>query len=77
MPKTNVTLKIDSQLLKELKVLAAQRDTSISAMLTAALEEAVRRDAGYEHAKRRSLANMRKGFDFAGRPLSREEIYDR
>lgn len=76
MSKTNITVKLDTQLLKRLKVLAAQRDTSISAMLTAALEEQVSRDDGYQQAKQRALANMRKGFDLGG-PLTREEIYER
>jgi predicted transcriptional regulator len=77
MSKTNVTLKIDTRLLKKVKILAAQQETSISALLTAALEEQVGRDDGYEQAKRRALANMGKGFDSGGRPLTREEIYER
>jgi hypothetical protein len=35
MAKTNITLKIDTDLLKKVKILAAQRETSISALITA------------------------------------------
>jgi predicted HicB family RNase H-like nuclease len=40
--KTNVTLKIDSELLREARILAAEEDSSISALLASKLEEAVR-----------------------------------
>ena len=37
--KTNITLKLDAELLREARVLAAEEDTSISAMLAAKLEQ--------------------------------------
>ena len=77
MPKTNVTLKIDAKLLKRVKILAAQEDTSISALMTVLLEERLRRDSEYEEAKQRALARMQKGLELGGRPLSRDEIYER
>ena len=79
MPKTNITLKIDRQLLKRIKVLAAQREISISALMTALLEEALTRNKklDYEQAKQRALARMREGLDLGGRPLLRDDIYVR
>jgi hypothetical protein len=75
--KANITLKIDTRLLKEIKILAAREDTSISALMTELLEDRVRKGRDYEQAKRRALARLREGLDLGGRPLSRDEIYER
>lgn len=77
MRKTNITLKIDTQLLRKIKILAAKQETSISALLISLLEEQVGKDLEYEQAKERALARMNEGLDLGGRPFSREEIYDR
>jgi len=39
--KTNVTLKIEADLLREVRILAAEEGTSISALLAARLQQAV------------------------------------
>lgn len=40
--KANITLKLDATLLREIRVMAAEEGTSISALLTARLEQIVR-----------------------------------
>ena len=76
--KTNVTLKIEPDLLREARVLAAEAGTSISAMLVARLEEMVRERREYRQAKRRALARLRRGFDLGFRPVgSRDERHER
>ena len=75
--KANITLKIDTRLLKEIKVLAAREDTSISALMTELLEKRLRKARDYEQAKRRALARLREGLDLGGLPLSREEAHER
>ncbi len=76
--KTNVTLKIEANLLKEARVLAAEEGTSISAMLAGRLEQAVRERKGYHQARRRALARLRTGFDLHWtRPSSRDELHER
>jgi hypothetical protein len=78
MAKTNITLKIDTQLLKKIKVLAAEEDTSISALLTELLEERVKRRREYESAKERALARLREGYDLGFTPpLFRDELHER
>ena len=78
MAKTNITLKIDTQLLKMIKVLAAEEDTSISALLTELLEERVKRRREYESAKEWALARLREGYDLGFTPpLSRDELHER
>ncbi len=78
MKKTNITLKLDSDLLRRVKVLAAEKGTSVSAMLTTKLEEVVTKDRAYEEAMRRALALMREstGSDWQ-KPESRDELHER
>ena len=56
--KTTITLKIGADLAKATKVIAARRGTSLSRFVADQLAVAVRRDNGYEAAKRRALAEL-------------------
>lgn len=76
--KANITLKLDADLLREARVLAAEEDTSISAMLAARLEQIVRERKTYHRARRRALVRLREGMDLRWTPpASREEIHER
>jgi hypothetical protein len=78
MTKINITLKIDAQLLKKTKVLAAEQGTSISALMAGLLEEKVKRDSEYENAKERALTRLREGYDLGFTPpTSRDELHER
>ena len=62
--KANITLKIDSDLLRAAKVLAA--------------EEMVRERRNYERAHKRALARLREGADLQWTPpRSRDELHER
>jgi hypothetical protein len=76
--KTNVTLKIEADLLKQARILAAEQGTSISALLAGKLEREVRERKGYQQARRRALARLRTGFDLRWTPpRSRDELHER
>jgi hypothetical protein len=76
--KTNITLKIDDQLLREAKIMAAQEDTSISALLAQQLEQLIRRRKEYSAARRRALALLRQAKPRGWRrPSSRDELHER
>ena len=76
--KTNITLKLDRDLLRKARVLAAEKDTSVSALVTEQLEKAVREREGYAQAKRRALALLKKGFGLGYKALaSRDELHER
>jgi hypothetical protein len=76
--KTNITLKLDTDLLREARVLAAEEGSSISSLLAARLEELVRERKGYIRARRRALARLREGFDLRwSPPRSRDELHER
>lgn len=76
--KTNITLKMDADLLREIRILAAKEGTSISALLADRLEKMVREHKDYEAARRRALSLMKEGFDLGWTaPGSREELHER
>jgi hypothetical protein len=76
--KANITLKLDTALLREIRVLAAEEGTSISALLAARLEQIVRERKTYEWARKRALARLRQGLDLQWTPpRSREELHER
>jgi hypothetical protein len=61
--KANITLKIDANLLREARILAAEEDSSISALLAAKLEQAVHERRGYQQARAFLLKVYSKGGD--------------
>jgi len=76
--KANVTLKVDISLLREIRILAAEEGTSISALLAARLEEIVKERKAYNRARRRALARLEKGWDLGWtRPATRDELHER
>jgi hypothetical protein len=61
--KANVTLKIDTELLREARIFAAEEDSSISALLARKLEQAVRERGGFRQARDRAKARLQTGYD--------------
>ena len=80
METRNITLSLPEDVLREAKVVAAQRGTSVSALLAGALHELVERESGYAAAKGRSLAALGSGKDLGtgGQiSLGRDELHER
>ena len=78
MVKSNVTLKLDADLLREARVLAAEEGRSLSALLTERLEAMIRERKAFEKARRRALARLREGLDLQWTPpRSRDELHER
>ena len=76
--KTNITLKLDRDLLRKAKILAAEKETSVSRLVAEQLERAVRDSEGYDQAKRRALARMKRASHLGYTPpASRDEFYER
>jgi hypothetical protein len=76
--KQNITLSIDKELIKKGKVVAAQKETSISQMLSNHLKEIVEKEDQYEAAKRGALQALKEGFHLGGRiDWKREDLYGR
>ena len=80
MDSRNLTLKLDAQLYRSIKVIAAQRDTSISALVTEKLSELVAEEAGYTQARAVALSYLEQGFDLGTQGVadwSRDELHER
>ena len=80
MKSRNITLSLPEEVLREAKVVAARRGTSVSALLAGALAELVERESGYATAKERSLAALGGGLDLGTRGKirwGRDELHER
>ena len=76
--KQNITISLDKELLKKAKILAAQKDMSLTKLLSKELARVVSEDDEYESSKRRALTRLRKGFHLGGQILAkREELHER
>jgi hypothetical protein len=69
--KQNITLKLPTDTLRRAKVLAAQRGTSLSALLLDKLQDALGDEAGYEAARKRAFKALDSGWPLGG-PAARE-----
>jgi len=72
----NVTLRLNEALLRKARLLAVDRNRSLSAWMTELLEEAVAREDRFAHARQRALKRLERGFALGGKPLSREALHD-
>src|SRR4051812_916961 len=61
--KAKVTLRIEADLLRQARELAAAQGQSVSALLSDLLASAVRDRKAFHKARRRALARLRSGFD--------------
>ena len=76
--KSNITLKLETGLIREARILAAEEGTSISALLAARLEQIVNERKSYVRARKRALARLREGLDLHWTPpISRDELHER
>lgn len=79
--RQNVTLSLPREVIQEVKVIAARRDTSISALMTEALGGIVDEERGYRAARERSVRRLARGGLNLGtggeRTWIRDELHER
>jgi hypothetical protein len=76
--KQNITLAIDKPLLKRARAIAAQRGTSVSALLAEELGKLVTQEAAYARARAKALAYLESPFHLGGdRICDREALHAR
>ena len=83
--KRNVTVQLDEDVIAKIKVLAAQRGTSISGLVAAEINRLAAQNERYERARQAALARMAEAAEEAahsdqaspaeGRGWTRDEIY--
>lgn len=81
METRNITLAIPQDLLLKARLLAVKRQTSVSSLLTQALERLVQQDEdAYAHARQRHLQRLEQGADLGTNGLilsERDGLHDR
>jgi hypothetical protein len=76
--KQNITLSLDKELIKKARLLAAQKQVSISRMLGQQLREMVEDAERYDWARRKALEKLKEGFNLGGKiTATREELHER
>ena len=76
--KQNITLSINKDLIRKAKILAAQKQTSISGMLSQELQKIIDDSEEYKLFKRKALININQGFHLGGKiRVSRQELHER
>lgn len=77
MAKQNLTVQLDETVVRQAKVLAAKRGTSVSVLVARELERMILDDQRYEDAWRRAREAMANAVDRGGRRWTRDEIHER
>ncbi|RJQ32073.1 MAG: CopG family transcriptional regulator [Peptococcaceae bacterium] len=80
MDYQNITLSIPKEILKKVKHIAVEKNTSVSGLLSRHLADIVARDGAYKKAKAGQMELMKKGFNLIGERKtlwSKEELHDR
>ncbi len=80
MAMRNITLALPEETLREVKVIAAKRGTSVSAMLREKLEALVADESDYARAKREALAALEQGYNlgtYGKASWTRDELHER
>jgi len=76
--KTTVTLTLDTDLLRELRSVAADEGRSLSDLLIEHLQAIVRERKAFDKARRRALRRLRVGLDLQWTPQrSRGPLHER
>ena len=80
MRTQNVTLSLPKEVLRQAKLIAVQRQISLSGLLTRLIADLVDSDRRYERSRRQHLAMLEEGFDLGTRGragATREELHER
>jgi hypothetical protein len=75
--KRNLTVQLDEEVIRQAKVLAARRGTSVSTLVAAELERLVAEDDRYEAAYGRARQALSGAIPRGGRHWRRDDLYDR
>ena len=76
----NVTLAIPKDILRKAEIIAVQKNTSLSALLTQTLTELVSHQEAYEQARQRNITFLKNGLDLDTNSQiawKREDLHER
>jgi hypothetical protein len=75
--KTNITIRIDSELAHSAKILAVKRGSSLSKLVAGELLNLVSRDTTYKKVSSRAKKDIREAPQLSYMPISRDSLHDR
>ena len=75
--RRNLTIAIERELLRKSRLLAAERDASISHLLADELERLVSQEEAYAQARNAAFAEIDRGLRLGGQPGSRMSLHQR
>jgi hypothetical protein len=75
--KQNITLSLDSELLKSARKLAVERGTSVSKLLASELERLVCEERSYWQAREQALNILDQGLHLGGGRPDRSALHER
>jgi len=73
----NITLRMDEQLLKDVKHIAVENEMSVSSWITQVVKRAAKKDVHYEEAKASALKAMEEAPAYDGKTYNRDELHER
>lgn len=77
MAKRNLTIQLDEEIVRRARIVAAQRGTSVSQLVSQQLAKIVTDAERYEEAWNRARKTMAAASPRGGRHWTRDELYDR
>lgn len=77
MPRANLTLQLDVEVIRRVRVVAAERGTSVSALAAQELIRLAQEEDRYRQARLRAEALLAEAEPRGGRRWTRDELYDR
>lgn len=76
--RQNLTITLSPETIRKAKIVAAQRNTSVTGLLAELLEKLVGEEERYETARRAALSYLEDGFPLGGKILAtREQWHER
>jgi hypothetical protein len=77
MTRANLTLQLDTEVIRRARIVAAKRGTSVSALAAMQLMELVDLDERVEQARARAEAILKRAAPRGGRTWRRDDLHDR
>ncbi len=74
--KSNLTIQLDAELIRRAKMIAAERGTSVSGLVTQQVIELIEARDRYVRARESALEMMSEATDRGGRRWTREELHE-
>jgi hypothetical protein len=76
LARRNLTVQLDEETIRQAKILAAERGTSVSGLVARELEQLVARKARYDEAMQKALELMAESTPRGGMTWRRDDLYE-